>query len=459
MAVDAVVVTAAESELLQARVAGTLARRGLRPGDRLGLCLSTTASLLHVIGGSLRSGIVPVVANAQLLPAERDAIRADADVADWIDDQARLEELFDGPLGELASVPLSRPMHYTSGTTGRPKGVWTGVLAEDLATRLWEEEIEQWQFDAADRHLVCSPLQHSAPIRFALSTLLVGGTVLMPGTFEAGSFAAAVGMLHPTTTFCSPAHLQRLQGAGKLGAFASMRLVAHAGAPCPDALKRAAIDEIGVDRLWEFYGSTEGQFTVCSSAEWLDRPGTVGRARSGRLIEVGTDGVVWCEAPPWARWTYWRDEERTAQAWRAGASDGSMAFTVGDLGRLDDGYLFLTGRRNDLIISGGVNVYPAEVELVLREIAGVEDVAVFGRPDERWGQRVCAAVVGAVDPDDVQRYAAAHLAAYKRPKEVHVVEAIPRVGLAKVRRSRLAIDLGLETEPVDAGLVSNEVGE
>src|ERR1700686_2357235 len=137
--------------------------------------------------------------------------------------------------------------------------------------------------------------------------------------------------------------------------FASLRLLVHAGSPCPAPLKRVALARVRPGVLWEFYGSTEGQFTVCSPEEWLERPGTVGRARPGRRLEVDDDRVVWCHAPGFARFEYWRDPQATARAWRPGA------FTVGDVGRLDrDGYLFLDGRRDDLVISGGVNGYPVE---------------------------------------------------------------------------------------------------
>ena len=130
---------------------------------------------------------------------------------------------------------------------------------------------------------------------------------------------------------------------------------------------------------------------------------------------------------------------KTAAAWRDGA------FTVGDLGRLDDdGFLFLDGRRDDLVISGGVNVYPAEVEGVLARLAGVHDVAVFGVADERWGQRVCAAVVGPVTSDAVMAHARRHLAAYKCPKQVFVVGELPHTSTGKLRRSAVAVALGLE---------------
>jgi acyl-CoA synthetase (AMP-forming)/AMP-acid ligase II len=148
-------------------------------------------------------------------------------------------------------------------------------------------------------------------------------------------------------------------------------------------LKRAALAAFPEGTVWEFYGSTEGQFTACPPADWLERPGTVGRARPGRRLSTDPDGTVWCEVPDFARFTYWRDPDKTAAAWRG------EAFTVGDLGRLDpDGYLWLEGRREDLLISGGVNIYPLEVERALAACPGVDEVAVFGVPDEPlWSAR------------------------------------------------------------------------
>ena len=178
--------------------------------------------------------------------------------------------------------------------------------------------------------------------------------------------------------------------------------------------------------VWEFYGSTEGQFTVCGPDEWLEHPGTVGRARPGRRLSVSRrwrratrrrrddgSGTVWCDMPPFAHFSYWGDDEATRAAWRGSAC------TVGDLGRLDEaGYLYLTGRRHDLIISGGVNVYPAEVEAVLAAVPGVRELAVFGLPDEQWGQRVCVAYVAdpSVDEASLRSVAEVRLAPYKRPE-------------------------------------------
>jgi long-chain acyl-CoA synthetase len=184
--------------------------------------------------------------------------------------------------------------------------------------------------------------------------------------------------------------------------------------------------------VWEFYGSTEGQFTACSTDDWRERPGSVGRARPGRVLRTDPDGRLWCTVPPHARFSYWRDPERTALAWRGDA------FTVGDLGRVDaDGYVYLDGRREDLVISGGVNVYPAEVEAALAACPGVTEAAVFGLPDERWGQRVCAAVVGDVSEATLRAWAREHLAPAKRPKQYLQVDVLPRTSTGKVRRVEL----------------------
>jgi long-chain acyl-CoA synthetase len=436
--------SAAQAEARQRHAAAELTRRGLAAGDRLGVVALSSADVLVVILAALRRGIVPVVLNPALLPAEQEALLADADPALVLrgDHVGALVAAGEdrGADVELAPVPLARPMHYTSGTTGTPKGVWSGVLDETAATALLAEERDLWGFDPADVHLVCSPLHHSAPVRFAAGTLLAGGDVVLLSRFDADEAAAAVAEHFPTTAFIAPAHLQRLRalGEGRLPELSSLRLLAHAGAPCPEPLKRWALDEFPQDTVWEFYGSTEGQFTACPPADWEARPGTVGRARPGRRLSVDDEGVVWCDVPDHARFEYWRDAARTAEAWRGNA------FTVFDLGRLDgDGYLFLDARRDDLVISGGVNVYPAEVERALATMPGIGEVAVFGVTDERWGQRVCAAVTGAVDADAVIAFARGRLAAYKCPKQVVRVAEIPHTPTGKLRRSSLADDLGL----------------
>ena len=436
-------VTAAEAEDRERRVAGALAAAGARTGDRVVLSAPSSSALLCAALGALRTGVIPVLLDPALTAAERDPLVADAEPVLVVEGAAAVAALGEGAPAELAPVPLGRPMHYTSGTTGRPRGVWTGVLDEAAATALADEEADLWGFAPDDVHLVCSPLHHSAPLRFAGGTLRAGGDVVLLDRFDADAFAAAAAAVageRPTTAFVVPAHLQRLLGPDgpALPPLSSFRLLAHAGAPCPDPLKRAALRAFPEGTVWEFYGSTEGQFTACPPADWLERPGTVGRARPGRRLRTDPEGTIWCEVPDFARFAYWRDPARTAAAWRGDA------FTVGDVGRLDDdGYLWLEGRREDLLISGGVNVYPLEVEQALAACPGVEEVAVFGVPDERWGIRVCAAVVGAVEPHALRAFARERLAPAKRPKEVVKLAALPHTDRGKVRRSTLAAELGL----------------
>ena len=440
----AAVVTAARSEEDQARAAGALRAHGLEAGERVALIADGGPAYLAVALGALRTGVIPVLVNTHLLPAEQDALLADARPALVLRDRA-LDDLVTAGAGApevaLAPAPLGRPMIYTSGTTGRPKGVWSGVLDGEDAAALLAEEREQWGFRADDVHVVASPLHHSAPLRFAAGTLLAGGTVVLPGHFTAEGFGAAVTAHRPTSVFLVPAHLQRLfaPDAPPVPDLSSFRLVAHAGAPCPTRLKERALAAFPEGSVWEFYGSTEAQFTVCSSDDWRARPGTVGRARAGRRLSVDDDGTIWCVTPRHARFTYWDDPDKTAAAWRGDAC------TVGDLGRLDDdGYLYLEGRRSDLVITGGVNVYPLEVERALLEHPDVHEAAVFGVADERWGQRVCAAVVGEVSTEEVDAWLAARVAPYKRPKTVVLVDALPRNSMGKVSRGRLGAALDLE---------------
>lgn len=440
------ILTSTDADDRERRIAGGLRRRGLAPGDRVALVTTSGADMLCAILGALRTGIVPVLTHAALMPAERSELLEDADPALVVDDTLLASLLTDEP-AEIAPWPLARPMHFTSGTTGRAKGVWSGLLDERDAAALLNEELELWQFDPSDIHLVCSPLYHSVSIRFSGATLAAGGTVILPGAFDATLMARTIADYAPNTTFMVPSHLQRLFALDDtaLPPLDGFRLVAHAGAPCPEGLKIRAIDAFGSERVWEFYGSTEGQFTACSATQWLERPGTVGRARPGRSLSVDSDGTIWCDVPAWARWEYWRDPARTAEAWRTPSQPESWgAFTVKDLGRIDnDGFLYLDGRRDDLIITGGVNVYPAEIESVLGRAEGVRAIAVFGVDDERWGQRVCAAVVGTASASALDAFAREHLAPHKRPKQYFDIDELPHTATGKLRRSGLATLLGV----------------
>ena len=415
---------------------------GLREGDRVALLVPATLTYVETVLALLARGVVPIPLDPRLTEHERRPLLEDLRPHRVVTDEDDLADLLrthrpDGPV--TTWLPRARPMHCTSGTTGRPKGVWSGVLDETAARALLAEEREQWGFAPDDVNLVLSPLYHSAPLRFAMGTLLAGGRVVTPGPFDPVTATAAILEHRPTTVFCVPAHLQRLfahwdeAGTPDLSCF---RLLAHAGAPCPVAVKQRLLATFPPGTTWEFYGSTEGLFTACRSEEWQQRPGTVGRARPGRTLHTDDDGTIWCTVPDHARFTYFDAPDKTRAAWRE-TSEGP-AFTVGDLGRLDDdGYLHLDGRREDLVITGGVNVYPLEVETTARECPGVDDVAVFGVPDPRWGQAVTAAYVGTTDEAALVAWCRERLAPPKRPKTWVRVTDLPRTLTGKVRRDVL----------------------
>jgi long-chain acyl-CoA synthetase len=421
----------------------------LTEGSRVALLVPGSTAYVELVLTLLADGIFPVPLDPALSPAERERV-LDPIAPDLLVTGARqVTDLLTARPGRARSLPRGRPIHCTSGTTGTPKGVWSGVLPEEDAAALVAEERDLWGFRDDDVNLVLSPLHHSAPLRFAMGTLLAGGRLVVPGKFDPARVTAAIEQERPTTMFCVPTHLQRLfahwdeVGVPDLSSF---RLVAHAGAPCPPAVKRRLIELFPAGSTWEFYGSTEGQFTACRSEEWLAHPGTVGRARPGRTLTTDEDGRIWCAVPRHARFTYLGAPEQTAAAWRE--TSAGPAFTVGDVGTIDeDGYVHLDGRRTDLIISGGVNVYPLEVENALREVPGVDDVAVFGVPDETWGQRVCAAVVGSATADALSAHAREVLAPAKRPKDYVTVTGLPMTATGKVQRQALVPLLSHRDDP------------
>ncbi|HET9500049.1 MAG TPA: AMP-binding protein [Marmoricola sp.] len=414
---------------------------GLREGSRVALLVPSSLPYVDLVMSLLAAGMFPVPLDPRLTRTERERIFASVLPDLVVETEAALHQLVaDIPDRARGALPRARPMHCTSGTTGTPKGVDSGLLSPADAEALVAEERELWGFRPDDVNLVLSPLYHSAPLRFAMGTLLAGGRVLPPGPFDPARITRQIAEDRPTSMFCVPAHLQRLfafwdeHGRPDLSSF---RLVAHAGAPCPDHLKRRLVEVFPDGTTWEFYGSTEGQFTACRSEEWLARPGTVGRARPGRRLRTDEKGQLWCAVPRHARFTYFNAPQKTAAAWREGPN--GPEFTVGDLGRIDDdGYVHLDGRREDLIISGGVNVYPAEVENVLAQAPGVDDVAVYGAPDEQWGQKVCAAVVGRASAAQLDVWARERLAPPKRPKEYRFLDELPRTLTGKIRRLELA---------------------
>lgn len=446
-------VTAAEATDLAARAAAGLRRLGLRDGDVVAFCAEGTPALLGAVLGAARSGLRPAVLNPALTAPERAAQVAQLGEVTLIDGGAAVDGLLGDVRADLAPFPLVRPMHFTSGTTGVAKAVTSGMPDEVVARAQLDDELETWALDASDTLLMCSPLQHSVALRFATTVFAAGGSLLMAERFDAATTLGCLRSGLPTAAFAVPTHLQRLltlQSLGQTERFASLRFLAHAGSSCPPATKRDLLDRVGGRGVVEFYGASETQFTICEQADWLERPGTVGRARRGRTLsirptdETGDEGIgtIWCEVPAFARWSYLNRPDETAAAW-----DGD-ACTVGDLGSVDaDGFLTLGGRRQDLIITGGVNVYPAEVEATLAGVDGVAEVAVFGVDDPTWGQRVCCAFVGDADAETaLAARAAVALASFKRPKSYARLDALPMTVTGKVLRRLLPEAVGLQAE-------------
>ncbi|MDQ3939899.1 MAG: AMP-binding protein [Actinomycetota bacterium] len=454
--------TFAELDERQRALAGFLQSGGLEPGDRVAVLSRNRIESLEATIGMLRAAIIPVPVNPLLTEPEIAYVIEDSRTRWLLTDRSiqhpglervvTFGDAYERCLSEasptaLASCARGRPMHYTSGTTGSSKGVWVPPVDERRAAELSTDFVEQWGLAPGDVHIVCSPLAHSAPHRFAMRTLEAGGTVVLQTKFDAQETLAGVELFSVTSTFMVPTHLERIFSLPRsvLTRYdtSSIRLLVHAGAPIRNVTKRRALEHFPPGSVWEFYGATEGQATRISSDEWVRKPGSVGSPRAGAAILIldddGTElpagevGEVWIRDPAVERFRYWNDDAKTRAAWRGDA------FTVGDLGWVDDdGYLFLHGRKHDTIITGGVNVYPQEVESVLLTHPAVAEVVVFGVPHDEWGQEVRAEVVAApnlpLDGELLRTWARERLAAFKCPRVIEVVDELPRTATGKIKR-------------------------
>jgi long-chain acyl-CoA synthetase len=359
-------------------------------------------------------------------------------------------------------------MSYTSGTTGRPKGVtrvgdkgrpWCEAFA---ASRSFKDILS---IPTNGPHLNVSALFHGAPLAFGLSMLASGAELRVLGRWEAAAALEALADGVHSTCMVPTMFRQLLALPDDVRASfraPELRAVLHGGEPCPQPLKQRMLDWWG-PILTEYYGMTEGGLTVATSEEWLARPGTVGRAKlglglrilgtSGETLPPGEEGTIYFTHPQGQTFEYRNAPEKTADAH---TRDG--AFTVGDIGYLDaDGYLFISGRKADVIVSGGVNVYPAEIEDVLYTLPEVRDACVVGAPDEVRGETIAAFVALSDDvPSEadaiaaIERACEARLAGYKRPRSLHVREEIPRDGTGKLLRHVLRAELWRGRESVFA---------
>jgi long-chain acyl-CoA synthetase len=347
---------------------------------------------------------------------------------------------------------LPRPgVIYTSGTTGRPKGVVRGHIDLDQTMRMAGALMDRFGLGPGIRTLIPAPMYHTAPNVLASVAAALGMDVTIMPSFDAEQLLALVERHRIQQIQMVPTMFTRLlrlpeQTRAKYD-LSSLIMIVHSAAPCPPPVKRRIIDWLG-PIVTEYYGGTEtGPVVWCDSAQWLAHQGTVGApVDDARIRIVGSDGAerpagevgtVYLKPPAWwPEFSYLGDEAKR----RAMELDGFV--TVGDVGWVDtDGYLYLTDRASDMVISGGVNIYPAEIEAALSELPGVRDSAVFGIPDEEFGESLAAHVElepgAALTEDDIRAYVRATLAGYKVPKVVVFTPELPREETGKLFKRKL----------------------
>jgi long-chain acyl-CoA synthetase len=453
------------------RIGRGLQARGLRTGDTVAMLLPNGADMLAVEFATMETGLYSVPLNWHLTAAEIAYILRDsgasafvaherfADVAVAAAAEAGVPALFSvgevpgfDPLAGLGADGSGRPaertagalMVYTSGTSGRPKGVrrpLTGGNPDDVPpVSLWFFGLFGLAPFDGHVHLCCSPLYHTAVMNFAVISLQLGHPVVVMDRWDPHEMLRLIERHRVTHSHMVPTQFRRLLALPEKvrGGYdlSSMRVMIHGAAPCPQEVKRRMLDWWG-PVVVEYYAASEGGGTLITAADWVDRPGSVGKAWPGSRVRVldpdgndappGRPGTVYLQMGD-ATFEYLGDAEKTRQSWR------DRMFTVGDIGYLDDdGYLFLCDRKSDIIITGGVNVYPAEVEGELAVHPAVADVAVFGVPHEEWGEEIKAVVepVPGVLPGpdltaELLTFLSGRLARFKLPRTVDYVDELPR---------------------------------
>ncbi len=479
--------TLAEVDAHANQFARALRARGVGAGDGLALLCGNRPEFVEASATAQRSGLRLTTINWHLTGEEAGYIVDDCEATVFVADARygdtaveaaaraprlrakiaiagdipgfeRYEDVLAGEdAAALADPTLGGTMLYTSGTTGRPKGVrraTEGRASALLATLT--------RYDGAKHvHLCTGPLYHAAPLAFSLAAPAAMGVpiVLMDG-WDAEATLALIEQHRVTHTHMVPTMFHRLLSlppeVRDRYDVSSLVYIIHGAAPCPVDVKRRLIEWLG-PIVTEYYAATEGSGTAVGSPEWLKKPGTVGKITPADHIRIldddagevpaGTIGTVYLKAPE-SRFEYFKAPEKTDGAYR------DEYFTLGDVGYVDeDGYLFLTDRSAHLIISGGVNIYPAEVEAVLLGHASVGDAGVVGVPDDEWGEIVVAAIELhdglAPSPelaDEIVEWCRAHIAHYKCPRRVEFVEALPRHDNGKLYKHQLREQLRAKRE-------------
>jgi long-chain acyl-CoA synthetase len=417
------------------------------------------ADLWPAIAASLPAGVAVVVIDAQPADAGTEALpdaaarngSPDAAVAplpagawSWSALLAQCEPWEQPPEGAPVSII------YTSGTTGRPKGVVREPATDEQREGTQHVLGEVFALAPGERTVIPAPMYHTAPNAYALASAVRGMDVTIMERFDPEEFLRLVEQHRVTVVQMVPTMFVRMlalpEEVRARYDTSSLRLIVHAAAPCPADVKRQMIEWLG-PIVAEYYGSTEtGPVVYCDSEEWLAHPGTVGRTLEGATVKVldaegqelpvGESGEVFVWHQTFPDFTYEGDPDKRRAIERQGL------VSAGDIGYLDaDGYLYLNDRRNDMIISGGVNIYPAEIEACLQSLPGVRDCAVFGIPDEEFGEAVAAYVEpqqgDGLSADDVRAHVRTNLAGYKTPKVVEFTDALPREDSGKIFKRRL----------------------
>ena len=477
-----------ELERRSRRLAHLFRSLGLEPGDGIALLMANEDPFYDVYWSAMRSGLYFTPINWHLQEAEMRYIVDNCDAKVFLASErfAKLAAAAGAELpkanallsfGEiegfrpiddlLAEIPEDAPLEnqleggtmlYSSGTTGYPKGVrapLSGLPAGDpLATLAVQGLMGMFGFNEDDRYLSPAPLYHAAPLAFSTAQHRLGATTIVMRSFDAEQALRLIQDQKITTSQWVPTHFRRLlhlpEEVRSRYDLSSLRVAVHAAAPCPVPVKQQMIDWWGPVVL-EYYAGTEGGGTLIRSEEWLEHQGSVGRHWAGgtlhildedgnEILEPGREGAIYFEAPAnqAARFRYYKDDEKTAKTYR-----GDL-FTLGDVGDLDaDGYLYLTDRKSHMIISGGVNIYPQEVENHLSTHPNVDDVAVIGVPDDEMGEEVKAVVVprqADPSPELAQTlidFCRENIAHYKCPRSVDFVEELPRLPTGKLLKRKL----------------------
>jgi malonyl-CoA/methylmalonyl-CoA synthetase len=430
------------------RAAGSLADLGVGPGDRLLWSCSSSVEAIAVHVAALRSGVVVVPVNPGYSGREVRHIVDDArPVAVVADDPERFVGLPGARPGNLPPsdrVPARWDeatgedpalIGYTSGTTGAPKGA---VLTHDNLAAATQGLVAAWRWTAEDRLVHALPIFHAHGLCVGLYGTLTSGAsaVLLPG-FDPTAVGEAARVHGATMFFGVPTMYHRLV-ADRPSSVHSWRLCASGSAPMSAELHRRASEVLGTQIL-ERYGMTETLMNTSNPYVGERRAGSVGFPLPEVEAMVDPSGEILVRGPH-VMAGYWQRPAANEESFRPDDTGGPAWFRTGDLGHVDDGYLVIQGRAKELIISGGYNVYPAEVEDVLMTYPGVVEVVVTGTPSDEWGEVVTAWMVMDGDlptADQIAGFCASRLAGYKRPRLVRAVDALPRNALGKIVRSEL----------------------